>query len=119
MAEATGRGRQRWILAGIAIAIAVGAFVLWRHLSPRESTDDAQVSGHVTPLSARVSGTVKTVHIVDNQVVKAGDVLVELDPSDYQIALDRAPRPTSPWQTPRDGRRARRCRSPPPRPPAP
>jgi len=90
MAETTQRGRQRWVLAAVAIAIAAGAFILWRYLSPRESTDDAQVSGHVSPLAARIGGTVKTVHVTDNQVVKAGDVLIELDPRDYQIALDRA-----------------------------
>jgi membrane fusion protein (multidrug efflux system) len=48
------------------------------------------VSGHVSPLAARVGGTVKAVHVADNQIVKAGDVLIELDPRDYQIALDRA-----------------------------
>ena len=90
MAEATQRGRQRWVLAGVAIALAAGAFVLWRYLSPRESTDDAQVSGHVSPLAARIGGTVKSVLVTDNQVVKAGDVLVEIEPRDYQIALDRA-----------------------------
>jgi membrane fusion protein (multidrug efflux system) len=59
-------------------------------LSPRESTDDAQVSGHVSPVAARVAGTVQTVAVNDNQAVKAGDVLVEIDPHDYQIALARA-----------------------------
>src|SRR6187455_964577 len=90
MAEETRRGRQRWVLAGVAVALAIGAFLLWRHLSPRESTDDAQVSGHVSPLAARIGGTVTSVHVADNQVVKAGDVLVELDRRDYEIALDRA-----------------------------
>jgi membrane fusion protein, multidrug efflux system len=90
MAETKQRGRQRWVLAAVAIALAAGAFVLWRYLSPRESTDDAQVSGHVSPLAARIGGTVKSVHVADNQIVKAGDVLIELDPRDYQIALDRA-----------------------------
>src|SRR6185295_4858732 len=86
----TQRGRQRWVLAGVAIALAAGAFVLWRYLSPRESTDDAQVSGHVIPLAARIGGTVKAVNVGDNQVAKAGDVLIEIDPRDFQIALDRA-----------------------------
>jgi membrane fusion protein (multidrug efflux system) len=84
------KGRQPWILGGVAVVLVVGAFFVWRMLSPRESTDDAQVSGHVSPVAARVAGTVETVSVNDNQAVKAGDVLVEIDPHDYQIALDRA-----------------------------
>jgi len=84
------KGKQPWILGGLAIALAVGAFFVWRHLSPRESTDDAQVSGHVSPVAARVAGTVATVVVNDNQPVTAGDVLVEIDPHDYQLALARA-----------------------------
>jgi membrane fusion protein, multidrug efflux system len=86
----TMKGKQPWIMGGLAIALAVGAFFVWRHLSPRESTDDAQVSGHVSPVAARIAGTVATVVVNDNQPVKAGDVLVEIDPHDYQLALARA-----------------------------
>jgi membrane fusion protein (multidrug efflux system) len=84
------KGPQRWVVAGVLIVLGIGAFVAWRYLSPRESTDDAQVSGHVTPVSSRVAGTVTAVHVVDNQAVKAGDVLIEIDPHDYQIAVHRA-----------------------------
>jgi membrane fusion protein (multidrug efflux system) len=84
------QGARRWVLIGLGAAVLVGGFLLWRYLSPRESTDDAQVSGHVSPVSARVGGPVKTVHVRDNQAVRAGDVLVEIDPHDYQIALQRA-----------------------------
>ena len=84
------KGKQPWIIGGLAIALAVAAFFLWRHLSPRESTDDAQVSGHVSPVAARINGTITTVAVDDNQPVKAGDVLVEIDPHDYQLALARA-----------------------------
>ena len=79
-----------WLIGGAALAVLAGGFAVWRHLSPRESTDDAQISGHVSPLAARVGGTVTAVHVTDNQAVKAGDVLIEIDPHDYQIALDRA-----------------------------
>ena len=82
--------RRPWIIGGAAVILVAGGFVLWRYLSPRESTDDAQVSGHVSPAATRVAGTVLAVHVTDNQVVAAGDVLVELDPHDYQIALARA-----------------------------
>jgi membrane fusion protein (multidrug efflux system) len=84
------KGKQPWILGGLAVVLIVGAFWAWRVLSPRESTDDAQVSGHVSPVAARVGGTVQTVSVNDNQPVKSGDILVELDPHDYQIALARA-----------------------------
>ena len=47
-------GRRPWILAGAVVVLTVGAFWLWRTLSPRESTDDAQVAGRVTPIAARV-----------------------------------------------------------------
>jgi len=84
------KGKQPWVLGGLAIALVVAGFFVWRYLSPRESTDDAQVSGHVSPVAARVAGTVATVVVNDNQPVKAGDVLVEIDPRDYQLALARA-----------------------------
>lgn len=84
------KGRLPWILGGVTIVLIVGAFFAWRELNPRESTDDAQVSGHVSPIAARVGGTVETVKVNDNQQVKTGDVLVEIDPHDYQIALAKA-----------------------------
>ncbi len=84
------KGRRPWFIGGAVLVLAAGAFFLWRHLAPRESTDDAQVSGHVSPVSARVGGTIIGVHVNDNQPVKAGDVLVEIDPHDYQIAVSRA-----------------------------
>jgi membrane fusion protein, multidrug efflux system len=82
--------RRWWLIGGAGVVAVVAGLFVWRQLSPRESTDDAQVSGHVSPLAARVGGTVKAVHVNDNQAVKAGDVLVEIDPHDYQIALSRA-----------------------------
>src|SRR5579871_2626125 len=62
----------------------------WIYLSGYESTDDAQIDGHLMPLSARIPGYVTKVNVNDNQVVTAGTVLVEIDPKDYQIALDKA-----------------------------
>ncbi len=74
-----------------AAVLLIGAVAAWLVLTRgQESTDDAQVDGHVTQMAARVGGTVLTVHVADNQAVTAGAVLVELDPRDYQIALDRA-----------------------------
>lgn len=73
------------IVVGIIIAIPIYAYY-----SVRESTDDAQVDGHVVPVSPRISGTVMAVLVNDNQQVKAGQELVRLDPADYQVALEQA-----------------------------
>ena len=80
---------RKWapIGAGVLIILAIGAY--WFY-SGRESTDDAQVDGHITQIAARVGGTVHTIHVRDNQRVKAGEVLVEIARDDYQIAVDRA-----------------------------
>jgi membrane fusion protein (multidrug efflux system) len=55
-----------------------------------EDTDDAQVEGHIMPLSARVSGQVLEVRVVQGQLVHSGDVLVAIDPKDYRIAVEQA-----------------------------
>lgn len=73
-----------------AVVVLVGGFFLWRHLSSYEATDDAQIDGHLASISARVSGHVAKILVQDNQYVEAGTPLVEIDPKDYQIALDRA-----------------------------
>ena len=79
-----------WLFAGAVAVLALGGYFAWHHFSNRESTDDAQVSGHVSPVSSRVGGIAKTIHVKDNQPVHAGDVLVELDARDYEIALAKA-----------------------------
>jgi len=85
------QGRRRvGLIAGGLIVAGVASFFVWRHFAARESTDDAQVSGHVSPIAAEVGGTVISVQVADNQAVHAGDVLVELDPRDYKVALARA-----------------------------
>jgi membrane fusion protein (multidrug efflux system) len=80
----------KWVLIAGVIIIAALAVLVWRHYSARESTDDAQIDGHIAPISARVSGTVTNVYVNDNQYVKAGTVLVQLDPTDYRVAVERA-----------------------------
>jgi membrane fusion protein (multidrug efflux system) len=82
--------RAKWIVAAVAILLlGAGAFI-WHYYSVRESTDDAQIDGHINPISPRVTGTVLRVLHDDNEVVQAGDLLVELDPKDYEVAVDRA-----------------------------
>lgn len=72
------------------LILAVGGFLVWLHYQGRESTDDAQIDGHIDPISAKLGGTVIAVNVDDNQVVKEGDVLVQIDPRDYNVALERA-----------------------------
>jgi membrane fusion protein (multidrug efflux system) len=74
---------------GAVVLLVVGIFLV-RYLGSYESTDDAQVDGHVNSISARVSGHVVKLNVQDNQFVQAGTVLAEIDPADYQVALDRA-----------------------------
>ncbi|HEV7522312.1 MAG TPA: HlyD family secretion protein [Candidatus Angelobacter sp.] len=82
--------RAKWLIAAVIILLLVGGFFIWRYYSVRESTDDAQIDGHINPISPRVTGTVVRVLHDDNEVVQAGTLLVELDPKDYQVAVDRA-----------------------------
>ena len=80
---------QRFLILGaiVLVAVAIGLFLYYRN---RESTDDAQVDGHITPIAAKISGRVQEVLVHDNEPVKAGQVLVKIDPRDYQAALDNA-----------------------------
>ena len=80
----------KWVIAVVALLIILGGIFVWHYYSVRESTDDAQVDGHIDPISARVSGTVVRVLHDENEFVQAGTLLVELDPRDYQVAVDRA-----------------------------
>jgi membrane fusion protein (multidrug efflux system) len=82
-------GRRLWII-GAVLVVLVGGFFLWRYFASYESTDDAQVDVHLYPVSARVSGYVVKVNADDNQWVDKGTVLVEIDPRDYQVAVDKA-----------------------------
>src|SRR5271165_2970621 len=74
---------------GVVVLLVAGFFVI-RYVTSYESTDDAEVDGHINSISTRVSGHVVTLNVQDNQSVPAGTVLVEIDPADYQIAYDRA-----------------------------
>ena len=80
---------QRLLMLGgvVVLALVVGLFLYYRN---RESTDDAQVDGHITPIAAKISGRVEEVLVRDNEPVKDGQVLVKIDPRDYQAALDNA-----------------------------
>jgi membrane fusion protein (multidrug efflux system) len=79
------------IVVAVVLALAVVAALYYvKDVAPYESTDDAFVEGYVTYVSPRVSGPVVRLLVTDNQRVKAGDVLVEIDPADYQTLRDQA-----------------------------
>ena len=91
--------------------LAAGIF-LWRYFASYESTDDAQIDGHLSPISARVSGHVVKLLVSDNQYVEAGTPLAEIDPADYQVALQRAQATYADAQGDRRQPRALTCLSP-------
>src|SRR5215471_17667153 len=86
------RKRRRKILLLLVGLLVVGVCggMLWRYFSRYESTDDAQVDAHLYPVSARIRGYVIRVNADDNQYVPEGTILVEIDPRDYQVAVDQA-----------------------------
>ncbi len=78
------------IAAGILAWYVAGNWNRWTGAVRFEATDDANVAGDVTPLSAKVSGYAQAVPVTDFQTVRAGDLLVQIDPSDYQAQLAQA-----------------------------
>src|SRR5712692_8919710 len=77
------------VVIAVIVLLVVGFFI-YRYVTSYESTDDAQVDGHINSISARISGHVIKLNVQDNQYVQAGTVLVEIDPADYQLAYERA-----------------------------
>ena len=82
--------RRKIMIAVGAVILALAAVGVWWHSTFTENTDDAQVNGHLIQVSSRISGQVLKVYVNENQVVKAGDVIAELDPADYQVAVEKA-----------------------------
>ena len=83
-------GNGKWLLLVIVILGTAGYFAYNHYFAGRESTDDAQIDGHINPVSARVSGQITSIEVTDNQFVKEGTLLVTIDPKDYEVALERA-----------------------------
>jgi membrane fusion protein, multidrug efflux system len=88
------RGRSRLVRAMlffiILAVLAAGSYYAWKYFGTYESTDDAQIDGHINAISARINGYVAEVLVEDQQFVKAGDVLVRIDPKDFAVALSNA-----------------------------
>src|SRR2546430_16506830 len=95
-AEPAEKSRMR-LRVGLGLAVvAVAALLWWLHARKFEDTDDAQVDGYITAVSSRVPGTVVRVLVEDNQAVKKGDLLVELDTADLEVAVAQAGAPPAP-----------------------
>jgi membrane fusion protein (multidrug efflux system) len=80
----------KWAAGGAVLAALIAGGLYLFFAAPTVSTDDATIEAHVIPVSAKIAGHVARVLIDDNQVVKAGDVLAEIDPRDFQTRLDQA-----------------------------
>src|SRR5271169_1941808 len=89
-ARRTAKTRRNIVILIVVLVVLVGGVFLWRYLGSYESTDDAQVDAHLYPVSSRISGYVTNVNVDDNQYVQKGAVLVEIDPKDYEVAVEEA-----------------------------
>jgi membrane fusion protein (multidrug efflux system) len=81
--------KRSFVIAVVVLLVLLGLELWWRS-TYIEDTDDAQVNGHLIQVSARISGQVVKVDVDENQQVKKGDPIAELDPSDYQVAVENA-----------------------------
>jgi membrane fusion protein (multidrug efflux system) len=81
--------RRGFLIVVVVVAVVIAAGIWWRS-TYSEDTDDAQVNGHLIQVSSRIAGQVLKVDVEENQVVKAGDTIAELDPRDYQVAVENA-----------------------------
>jgi membrane fusion protein (multidrug efflux system) len=88
-AKAASSRKRMFIVGGVVVAAAL-AGSYWMYSRQFEETDDAQVDGTISNISPRITGTVTAVHVIENQAVKEGDVIAEIDPTDLEIALDQA-----------------------------
>jgi membrane fusion protein, multidrug efflux system len=82
--------RRRGLLIVVVVLVVAIAAALWWHSTYSEDTDDAQVNGHLIQVSSRIGGQVAKVSVQENQLVNAGDTIAELDPRDYQVAVENA-----------------------------
>jgi membrane fusion protein (multidrug efflux system) len=85
----TSRRKKVLVISAVIVVAIVAAYFAWNAFR-YEDTDDAQIDGHVMPLSARISGHIQDVHVIEGQLVRAGDELVTIDPEDYKISAEQA-----------------------------
>jgi membrane fusion protein (multidrug efflux system) len=88
--EVPARSNRRRIIGNAATVLVLHAAVFWWRSRGHKSTDDAQIDGHITQIASRVSGPIVKVSVDNNVRVRAGDLLVQIDPRDYEVAVARA-----------------------------
>lgn len=84
------KGKRRIIALLVLLVLATGGLIYYMHARQFQETDDAQIDGNITNLGPRVMGTVTAVYVRENQTVKAGDVLLEIDPTELQVTVAQA-----------------------------
>jgi membrane fusion protein (multidrug efflux system) len=82
--------RRRNLALVIVVLLVAGAIAMpgWSYLSSYEETDDAQIDGHIIAVSSRISGTIREVYVIDTQTVREGQLLADIEPSDYVVAVE-------------------------------
>jgi membrane fusion protein (multidrug efflux system) len=90
--DETGRGRRNTLAFAsvLGILVLVGVIGFWLYSRTYESTDDAQVDGHVNGITSRIDGVIKAIYVEENQSIQAGQLVAEMDPRDYEVALEQA-----------------------------
>src|ERR1700722_6562742 len=81
----TSDSSRKFVILTVFLVLAGVGTYLWVHSLNRVTTDDAQVDGHIIPVSSKIYGKIAEVLVDDNQQVKKGQVLVRIDPEDYQV----------------------------------
>src|ERR1041384_5421911 len=84
--------RPAFLIVALIVLLIAAAFGIryWLYARSHESTDDAFIDAHITPVSPKVAGYIAKIYVKANQQVKKGDLLLEIDPRDYQARLDQA-----------------------------
>jgi len=82
--------RRRGIIIAVVVVLVLVALGFWWHSTYYEDTDDAQINGHLIQISSRIAGQVIKVNVEENQQVNKGDLIAELDPRDYEVAVENA-----------------------------
>jgi membrane fusion protein, multidrug efflux system len=88
--NSAGRSRAFLIFFAVVLLLGIGGLLYWLHSRQFESTDDAQIDAHLNPITSRVEGTILRVYVEDNQDVKAGAALVDLDQRDFKVSVAQA-----------------------------
>jgi membrane fusion protein, multidrug efflux system len=82
--------RRRGIIIAVVVVLVLAALGFWWHSTYYEDTDDAQINGHLIQISSRIAGQVIKVNVEENQQVNKGDLIAELDPRDFDVAVENA-----------------------------